>query len=706
MIGDTLGGYRLEKKLGEGGYGTVYLGRREDGEPGAVKVLHPHVAGTPEFRRRFQAEAMLSMDIPPYFIARVLKTGDPEARPEPDQEPAWVVTEYVEGRTLRKLVMGDGSDEGPLGEDDLHRTAVATATALVSIHSADVVHRDFTPSNIMVTGDGVRVIDFGIARAVEEAPTMASGSTGTLRYMAPEQILGTEVSPAIDVFAWGAVIAFAGTGRDVFDGGSAWETRQRILYGEADLRGLPEALVGIVSWCLEKDPELRPTSHRLLSRLLGKETSSIEEEGEATQRDSRTLLDEGAAAFWRSITMGMSGFPTVAGPDREGTFEIAGTFYGTVAELARGVQSRWPEAHGMLRDAHKRQELLRWLPEEEGKAREIVGVLPEAWGGADVQAANLVAELSPDLPALFRDLDMSWGALFSTKDGRAWPYRGPEHERLMDLVERHGLLKALSGHHCIGSDHSCRRERPCSRYVHVARQASDLFERLRALEGWLRGAAATAGFDRERLSPVEKGDLVHMLGTHERRNGEAPALAVWATQGIPEGELRERARRVVREADDPWPAAVALYACRDDLRRVSERSAGPRERSGPRPVVDSGRRKGGGRGRRGPVGREPRGLSRLLWAVGAILMVAGVVLGALYWGDLTPLALMAAGAGAALIVIGRVLLEDHRKALTREERGEPGVDAGTEGESPADEAPLGDEERRAELLRHLFDFPE
>ncbi|MEU3022420.1 serine/threonine-protein kinase [Nocardiopsis alba] len=213
MIGDTLGGYRLEKKLGEGGYGTVYLGRREDGEPGAVKVLHPHVAGTPEFRRRFQAEAMLSMDIPPYFIARVLKTGDPEARPEPDQEPAWVVTEYVEGRTLRKLVMGDGSDEGPLGEDDLHRTAVATATALVSIHSADVVHRDFTPSNIMVTGDGVRVIDFGIARAVEEAPTMASGSTGTLRYMAPEQILGTEVSPAIDVFAWGAVIAFAGTGR-------------------------------------------------------------------------------------------------------------------------------------------------------------------------------------------------------------------------------------------------------------------------------------------------------------------------------------------------------------------------------------------------------------------------------------------------------------------------------------------------------------
>ncbi|MFE1395315.1 hypothetical protein ACFW3Z_20775 [Nocardiopsis alba] len=87
-------------------------------------------------------------------------------------------------------------------------------------------------------------------------------------------------------------------------------------------------------------------------------------------------------------------------------------------------------------------------------------------------------------------------------------------------------------------------------------------------------------------------------------------------------------------------------------------------------------------------------------------MVAGVVIGALYWGDLTLLALMAAGAGAALIVIGRVLLEDHRKALAGEERGEPGMDAGTEGESPADEAPLGDEERRAELLRHLFDFPE
>ena len=261
-IGDELGGYELLEVLGRGGFGTVYLGRQGDGQLAAVKVLHRHYADNPQFRARFRAEVEHSMRVVEFCIARVLDA-------DPEGDPPWVATEYVEGPTLRQFVHSGEEDGGPLREADLYRIAVATATALTAIHASDVVHRDFTPSNIMIAPDGIRVIDFGIARALENSPVSASALLGTPRYMAPEQFLGSRVTPAIDVFAWGSVIAFAGTGKDIFTGENLAVTLRKVLFEKPDLTGLPDSLASIVRWCLYKDPQLRPTSQRLLATLLG-----------------------------------------------------------------------------------------------------------------------------------------------------------------------------------------------------------------------------------------------------------------------------------------------------------------------------------------------------------------------------------------------------------------------------------------------------
>lgn len=252
-----LGAYRIVGLLGEGGQGTVYLGQGPDGVRVAVKVLHARLAGDEGALRRFLREVETAGRVAPFCTARVLDAAMSATGP-------YVVSEYVPGESLRDLV----AREGPRDPGALERLAVGTATALAAIHEAGIVHRDFKPANVMIGPDGPRVIDFGIARALDAASTEASAQVGTPAYMSPEQIAGGPVGPASDMFSWGATLAYAATGTSVFGRDSVPAIMHRVLTFQPDLSRLSEPLRGLVAAALSKDPALRPSPSDVLPALL------------------------------------------------------------------------------------------------------------------------------------------------------------------------------------------------------------------------------------------------------------------------------------------------------------------------------------------------------------------------------------------------------------------------------------------------------
>jgi hypothetical protein len=255
--GRTVGGFRLVRSLGRGGFGEVFLGERPDGTRAAVKLLHTAWSGDADMRRRFTAEVEQARRVSGFCIAAILD-ADPEA------EQPWIATEYIEGPTLTRAV----AENGPRTGSALLRLAVSTATALAAIHAAGVVHRDLKPDNIMLAPDGPRVIDFGIARAVEATSVTASGVIGTVGYMAPEQLEGARLTPAVDLFAWGSVMVFAATAHEAFPGPTQASRIARILSSEPDTGGVPEPLATVVRACLDKDPGRRPDAAALMDHLV------------------------------------------------------------------------------------------------------------------------------------------------------------------------------------------------------------------------------------------------------------------------------------------------------------------------------------------------------------------------------------------------------------------------------------------------------
>ncbi|HUR03113.1 MAG TPA: serine/threonine-protein kinase [Nonomuraea sp.] len=244
----AVGPYRLFGRLGAGGQGVVYLGQGHDGRPVAVKVLREGLAD-----ERFAKEIDAARRVEPFCIAQVLDASL-GARP-------YIVTEYVEGPSLQQAGRHFGAD--------LQRLAVATATALAAIHQAGIVHRDFKPANVLLGQGGPRVIDFGIARSVESGLTATSSIVGTPAYMAPEQLAGASLGPAVDVFAWASVIVFAATGVPPFGEDSLPAVINRILHNEPQVGDLPQPLRAIVLACLAKDPARRPAMRDVLLQLLG-----------------------------------------------------------------------------------------------------------------------------------------------------------------------------------------------------------------------------------------------------------------------------------------------------------------------------------------------------------------------------------------------------------------------------------------------------
>jgi Protein kinase domain len=252
-----LGGYRLVGRLGEGGQGTVYLAQPPSGQPVAVKLLRAEWTRDPVARARFAREVAAVGKVAPFCTARIL-----DARVDGDQP--FVVSEFIDGPSLQAVV----ARHGPLFGSALDRLAVATATALSAIHQAGVIHRDLKPGNVLLGPDGVRVIDFGIARSEDAAATLTGQLFGTPGYMAPEVVRGERAGPAADVFAWAATITFAATGNPPFHGPNMAATIYQLTNGEPDLGALPGHLRGIVAECVAKDPAARPTAVDLLMRLM------------------------------------------------------------------------------------------------------------------------------------------------------------------------------------------------------------------------------------------------------------------------------------------------------------------------------------------------------------------------------------------------------------------------------------------------------
>ncbi|MEV0660596.1 DUF4389 domain-containing protein [Actinomadura luteofluorescens] len=262
----VLGPYRLLGRLGRGGMGTVYLAAEPDGRRVAVKVVNRELAGEPAFLARFRREVTAARRVHRFCTAPVIDA-------ELDQDPPYIVTEYIDGPSLEKAVQ----DKGPLPGSDLEGLAVGVATALAAIHGAGIVHRDLKPANVLLSSTGPRVIDFGIARALDAAdgPTRTGQFVGTPSYIAPEVLRGEPVEQASDVFAWGCVVAYAGTGRPPFQAGSVAETFRRIEHDEPDLTGLDPRLRDVVASALGKDPRDRPTARRLLTLLVGQEKADL-----------------------------------------------------------------------------------------------------------------------------------------------------------------------------------------------------------------------------------------------------------------------------------------------------------------------------------------------------------------------------------------------------------------------------------------------
>ncbi|WP_406477463.1 MDR family MFS transporter [Streptomyces sp. NBC_01615] len=258
-----IGPYRLIGRLGAGGMGLVYLGRSEVGRTVAVKVVQAEYAGNPEFRKRFAREVAAARRVGGSWTAAVLD-ADTEA------DVPWVATQYIPGPDLHSVV---AKDFGPLPEHSAHTLANRLALALQAVHEAGLIHRDLKPSNVLVTVDGPRVIDFGIARAMDSLAgdslhTRTGMLIGSPGFMSPEQVRGLELTPASDVFCLGAVLVYATTGRLLFGATDTGLNAHlfRVAEEEADLTGVPATLVDLVRECLHKDPARRPTPQQVAVR--------------------------------------------------------------------------------------------------------------------------------------------------------------------------------------------------------------------------------------------------------------------------------------------------------------------------------------------------------------------------------------------------------------------------------------------------------
>ncbi|MFI0373413.1 serine/threonine-protein kinase [Actinomadura sp. 1N219] len=243
----TVGRCRILARIGAGGMAMIYFGRSGSGRPVAVKLMHAEFAREPEYRDRFRHEVAATRTVSGRYSPGVLDA-------DPDAELPWLATQFLPSVSLREAV----GLLGQLPPDLVFPLAAGVVEALASVHGAGIVHLDLKPANVLLTADGPRLIDFGIAADLPPAATPAGAPAarepaGTWGFMSPEQAAGAPVSPASDVYSFGATLAYACTGMPPS--------------GE-ELDGITDdRLRTLISDCLRPDPSARPTMSELAAAL-------------------------------------------------------------------------------------------------------------------------------------------------------------------------------------------------------------------------------------------------------------------------------------------------------------------------------------------------------------------------------------------------------------------------------------------------------
>ncbi len=251
-----IGAYTLLGRLGAGGMGQVYLGRSPGGRLVAIKVIRDEITDHPEALARFRREVETVRLVRSAYTANLIDASL-------DAAPYWLATEYVSGPTLSKAV----AEKGPMPPDTCRRLFAALAEGLAAVHEQGVTHRDLKPQNVLLAAQGPQLIDFGIARGVgQTALTEAGSAPGTPGFTAPEVLMRNEVGPAADVFALGATIAYAATGRPPFGSGEAATVSYRAVHEPIDLAGVEPELAGLIAACVAKDPVARPQLAEVIAR--------------------------------------------------------------------------------------------------------------------------------------------------------------------------------------------------------------------------------------------------------------------------------------------------------------------------------------------------------------------------------------------------------------------------------------------------------
>ncbi len=241
-----VGRYRILAALGEGGMGRVLLAVGPDGRFAAVKHIFPTLAHDPVFRARFRHEVSASRLVSGAYTAPVLDA-------DTESDTPWLASLYIPGPSLSDVL----DVAGPLDVAGVHYLA-----------GAGLIHRDLKPGNVLLAHDGPRVIDFGIARAVEGSDLTATNAlVGSPAFMSPEQALGGDLTPASDVFSLGSLLFTAATGRRPFAGTSTPQTLYNVAHTTVDLSPLPPTVREVVEPCLAKDPALRPTPRQIVEHL-------------------------------------------------------------------------------------------------------------------------------------------------------------------------------------------------------------------------------------------------------------------------------------------------------------------------------------------------------------------------------------------------------------------------------------------------------
>lgn len=259
-----LGGFRVLTLLAVGGMGRVYLALGPDRRAVALKVARPEFAADARFRARFRREVATASQVGVGGGALIA----PVVAADPEAELPWLASEYVPGPSLTDAAMRFG----PLGEAGLRTLTHRLALALTEVHAMGVVHRDVKPSNVLLARDGPRLIDFGVARALDDVGLTRVGALiGSPGFLSPEQAVGEPATYGSDVFALASVVAYAARGQSPFGAGDGAALLYRVVHEPPKLEGLPPDLTEVLAACLSKDPGERPSAPELAALIAPEE---------------------------------------------------------------------------------------------------------------------------------------------------------------------------------------------------------------------------------------------------------------------------------------------------------------------------------------------------------------------------------------------------------------------------------------------------